>query len=401
MAPRNALAATTALLAACGAADAPRILATVDTLPGGIVRTIASTPADSGRWSLALEREVAPAEGEPGELSEPMSIALAEDGTLYVVDQKPNRINVFLPDGALRGTIGGEGGGPGEFQAGFIAVRGDTLVLQDPAQSRLTTWLGSTGEVLAIRPTACCYWSELGIDGTGHAWVRMMTTPAADSLPAATFLRIALAGGDGDTVQVHRDPIARERAEWVVADKQMRFSMPVPFAPQPVETVDPTGGVLTAHGANYVIRRSRDGRDTLALFGRVHQPLPISDDERRAEVEERVATMVKNQMGKDEATLRRAFDLDLVPRQRAAIEWLHVDGAGRTWVRQATGDTTTATFDLFDREGQWLDQLHIVDPNWAKAAFRSVSFAGDRVAVLGETGDGLPVVRIYRLVRSK
>jgi hypothetical protein len=388
------------LLTAC-ASEPPRTLAVIDTLPGGIVQTIASSPADSGKWSLVLEREVAPAEGEPGELSEPTSLALADDGTLYVVDQKPNRISVFLPDGTLRGTIGGEGSGPGEFQAGFIALRGDTLALQDPGQSRLTTWLGSTGEVLAIRPTACCYWSELGIDGRGHAWVRMMSSPATDSLPAATFLRLALAGGDGDTVHVHRDPASRERAQWVVADKQMRFSMLVPFSAQPVEAVDPTGGVLTAYGANYVIRRTSDGRDTVALFGRTHQPLPISDAERRAVVEEQIATMVKNQMGSDEATLRRAFDLDLVPRQQPAIEWLHVDGAGRTWARQATGDTTTATFDLFDREGRWLDQLRVADADWAKAAYQSASFAGDRVAVLGETGDGLPVVRIYRLVRTE
>ena len=61
------------VLAACqGAPTEPsRATATFDTLPGGIVRVFNAAPADSGRWSLVLERTVQPDDETPGELRDP------------------------------------------------------------------------------------------------------------------------------------------------------------------------------------------------------------------------------------------------------------------------------------------------------------------------------------------
>jgi hypothetical protein len=61
---------------------------------------------------------------------------------------------------------------------------------------------------------------------------------------------------------------------------------------------------------------------------------------------------------------------------------------------------TTATFDLFDREGRWLDQLSVPRTDWPREVWEPVSFARDRVAVILEGDDGLPLVRVFRIVRK-
>jgi hypothetical protein len=47
-----------AAVAACGAGGGTEARVTVDTLPGGVVRTMSSSPVDSGRWSLVLDHVV-------------------------------------------------------------------------------------------------------------------------------------------------------------------------------------------------------------------------------------------------------------------------------------------------------------------------------------------------------
>src|SRR5687768_9153162 len=122
-----------ALLAGCGGAEASNLAeAVVDTLPGGIQRVTSSGPtawSDSGGITLTEEARWSGEDGTTSEIGQPRSLAVDEAGRVYIVDTKPALIKVFTPDGDLIRTIGGEGEGPGEFRAGFIAVRGGSLVL--------------------------------------------------------------------------------------------------------------------------------------------------------------------------------------------------------------------------------------------------------------------------------
>src|SRR5690606_730187 len=113
--------------------------------------------------------DVRPAEGEPGELMDPNDIALADDGTLYVVEANPSAINVYGPDGRFVKLLARNGSGPGEVEAAWIAVRGDTLAIQDPQASRGTTLDVRDGSLISTRATTCCYWYPIAIDGQGRA----------------------------------------------------------------------------------------------------------------------------------------------------------------------------------------------------------------------------------------
>jgi hypothetical protein len=74
-------------------------------------------------------------------------------GRIYVLDQQARRVRVFAPDGTFSHEMGGSGSGPGELSpasAGLILTAGDTVLVPDMGQMRLTryapdgTALGST-----------------------------------------------------------------------------------------------------------------------------------------------------------------------------------------------------------------------------------------------------------------
>lgn len=400
MRPSSRMILAALALIGCSRADAREQLVTVDTLPGGIPVTMTSAPIDSGRWALVHERDVMPDPGSSGELIHPQDLALADDGTLYVVEQDPATIRVYGPSGQYLRSIGRSGSGPGEFQVGFIAVSGNRLFLQDPVASRGTVWDLTTDSVLSIRPTGCCFWVKVFTDGSGRAVITMLTQDDPTAGPGQRFIRVPIDGGVGDTVFVARDPAAADELRWAISEEgRMLMGVTVPLAPRPYETVDPTGSFVTGWSASYRIRRSRDGLDTTAIFGRPVSPTPVADAERSTLVDDRVAQMLGNGMEFDEPTLRRAFDPGMIPAQRPAFDRLHVDGAGRTWVRLSSSDTLQVHLDLFDPQGRWLDQLTVAHRPWATSSFVPLSFSRDHLAVLGEDDEGLPVISIFRIER--
>ncbi|MEO5799649.1 MAG: hypothetical protein ABIZ70_01525, partial [Gemmatimonadales bacterium] len=322
-------------LAACGGsaiADSGKVK--VDTLPGGIVRTITSAPIDSGRWSLELERTIQPAEGAAGELSAPNDLALRDDGTLFVAEGDLHQIRAYDSTGTLMRTFGRDGEGPGELRSAFIAVHGDTLVAQDPQTARLTSYRVSDGAVLNIRGSVCCNYGSIGIDGSGRAVLRTIVQPDT-TRPVSGFARASLDGATIDTVSVTDHP--RETApskRWLVHEgKLLKMEMQVPFRPADLHFADPHGGFLTAWTGEYLLRTSRNGSDTVAMFGRPRTMAPVTAAEKQAIIDERVAS---NKQYTPEATLRASFLADAIPDQRPAFDWIASDGSGRRWVRRSS-----------------------------------------------------------------
>lgn len=65
------------------------------------------------------------------------------DGHIYVLDQQSQSVRVFGPDGTFLREMGGPGGGPGELGQGvfgLLLTAGDTVLVPDPAQARITRY---------------------------------------------------------------------------------------------------------------------------------------------------------------------------------------------------------------------------------------------------------------------
>src|SRR5690606_1103439 len=143
------------VIAACSRPSSNTGLATpaVDTLPAGtlvVTNTGPSQWSDSSGWRLVEERVLAPETGSSGELGDVRGVALGEDCRVYVIQSRPHAIKVYAPDGGFERNIGRDGEGPGEFRVGYVAVRGDTIALQDPGLYRFTTFLND-GTLLQMR----------------------------------------------------------------------------------------------------------------------------------------------------------------------------------------------------------------------------------------------------------
>lgn len=70
-------------------------------------------------------------------------LAVSESGEVFAVDQLAGVVRVFGPDGVHRRTVGRPGRGPGELSRsanGVFILHGDSLVVPDPGERRITTF---------------------------------------------------------------------------------------------------------------------------------------------------------------------------------------------------------------------------------------------------------------------
>jgi hypothetical protein len=397
------VAATGLVLSGCGETSAAGMHVRIDSLPGGIPRTMSSHPIDSGRWRLVHARDVQPAELQPGELLDPLDVAITDDGSVIVADSKPAVIKVFDPAGQLARTIGREGSGPGEFRSAYVAVLGDSLVVQDATNSRATTFDWRTGNLLGERRTACCYYSPIAIDGRGRVAVRsIMPPPDSSWRNTQAFVRFPINGTGADTVFVPVGRTSVESRPWLVREgNQVRMAMTVPYQPRAFHGVDPLGSFVTGWSSEYVLRRTSNGIDTLALFGRDWTAEPVTSDDKQRLVEQRLAEVQAGSgSGVSEEALRTSFDPSYIPDQKPAYETWSVDAAGRTWVRRTADGSDMVRFDLFDLEGRWVDVVSVPQSGWPASAWRPVAWGRDAIAVILEGADGRPLVRVYRIERD-
>ncbi len=391
-------------VAACGDGEGSRGTAVViDTLPGGAVRTMSAAPTDSGRWSFELLHEIQPPEGDSAELLQPTDIAITDDGTVLVAEGGSAHVKVFAPDGRYLRTIGRSGEGPGEFRVAWITTRGDTLFVQDPRVARGSSFLISTGEFIASRHTACCYWAPIAVDGRGRAVLPAMRAESDSAeRPTMSFVRSPFNGGVADTVKVPYREAPSNKGLWEVRDGDaIRMMVTVPLQPRDVQRADPQGGFVTAWTSEYLLRVSSDGSDTVALYGRPFAPVAVSSDEKQDMVDTRIRGMTSSggPGSVPEAVLRAAFKPEQIPDVRPPFESFHMDPNRRTWVRRSYADTSIVEFDLFSAERVWLDVVRGAAGEWPSTPWASIGWGKDRVAVPGEDEEGRPVVRVFGVVR--
>ena len=385
----------TLLLAACAGAEASNLAtAVVDTLPGGIPRVTSSGPTswgDSTGPRFVEEVRFSGEDGGPSEIGQPQSLAVDDAGRIYVADTKPSVIKVYHPDGTFLRTIGREGEGPGEFRVGFIASRGQYLVLHDPRQSRTTVW-DTAGTFIRSWRTSCCYWSDIQIDVENRVYIPSMVAVNQGETPRGrAFVRWTLEGTAIDTIWI---PVRDEGKNWTVSVKapdgkmQSSMSTSIPLTPTLVGTLHPEGGMVYGWGAEYSLIRSMTGADTVRIMTRAWTPEAVDDARRRTEVE----TMVKNASESyGEENVRSAFRLEDVPATLPALRSLRVDPLGRTWVRRYTAGTRVL-YDVFGADGAFLGPVEASIPvnEWGMQVWTRNGL----VALIEDEGGRPTVVRL-------
>ncbi len=383
-----------------GCSDAASGPVTIDTLPGGIVRVTNRSPADSGKWSLVLERTVQPPDDSAGALRDPSDLLLFDDGSMVVSDRKPEELMHFDPEGRYLRSIGQSGEGRGEYRSAWLAAHGDTLVVHDPKLGRTTARLLSTGDVVSERVEMPMMFLPLGVDGSGRAVIPMVPPRDTGGPSHRSVVRYPMNGTGVDTVTVPTR--AGPKQSWAVrSGGEVVLATPVPLQAYDLVAADPVGGLLIGWGGEYVIRATRDGRDTTMIFSRPRGPgSEVTAAEKESHILRQIASSRKYLPTLPEQNFRDGFAASQIPDQRPAFDLLAADRTGRRWVLVPTPDTTVVQFDLFDRNGRWLDIVRVPQSGWSDKTWRPASWATDRVAVIVMDEEGRPVIKVYRIVQG-
>jgi hypothetical protein len=388
------------LLTSCGGSAASNLArAVVDTLPGGIPRVTSSGPTawtDAAGASLVEEVRFSGEDGTPSEIGQPQSLAVDEDGRVYVVDSKPAVIKVFTPDGSPVRNIGREGEGPGEFRVGFIAVRGGHVVIQDPELGRMSVW-DTAGVFIRSWHSSCCYHSDIQIDRQNRIHVPSAFGRAKGKPPRGVpYVRWSLEGDNLDSVWV---PHREATKVWKVSikgsdgDDVMAMVLPIPLQPDVKSALHPDGGIVHGWTGAYWLTRSPAASDSARVFGRLWTPEAISDERRTAAVEAQVKQVSE---GYGEANARRAFSLADVPPTLPAFAGLRVDASGRTWVRRhpaTVADTARTAFEVFDSAGAYLGPVSVP---LKLPEFGLQAWTRNGLVAIIEDDDGRPTVVRFR-----
>lgn len=134
---------------ACGGDTEPAVATVVDSAGVEIVTNLPGSIDTVEAWSLSAEPVVAVGSGASPEvpLHQVADVVPLEAGRVAVGTRSPPRALVFGPDGALEGTLGRKGQGPGEFASvgSVVSLGSDSLAVWDPHRRRLSVFTSDDG----------------------------------------------------------------------------------------------------------------------------------------------------------------------------------------------------------------------------------------------------------------
>jgi hypothetical protein len=386
---RLAIPALPALLLAAGcAADAPSSTAgdwrvERDTIGDTIVvRTLGGSvwgrPA-----TLVEELSIGALEGEDevtfGYVQE---LAPDPEGGVYVFDANAPALRHFDASGRYLRTLGREGAGPGEYgkESLGIALRRDgRIVFRDASNQRVIVY-DPDGTPVAHWPVVSGLYTSkaLTVDTADHVFVRdMLEFPKPNQPWKVGLLHFDPEGAFVDTIP--SPPFAGEPTH----------DDGGPFTPRKLWALNRFGDMIVGVGSRlaFEVRRS-DGK--VVRVEKPHDPVAVHPEE-RAEWE----ALFEWQRKRAGAG---AFDVGpSIPDAKPAFQEIYAGERGRIWVQRHTAAVKVeaearkarpggpppitweepAVFDVFDRDGTYLGEVH-APPRTTLMAFRGDTVWGVR-----------------------
>jgi hypothetical protein len=371
------LAATLAGAAACtsaGGSGPGRWEAAVDTVGDTIVvRTLAgSVWGDTA--TLVPELSIGVLDGAEEEMfGDVRALVVAPDGEMFVLDRHVPTIRRFGPDGAYRGSIGRQGGGPGEFERpeALAMLPDGRLLVRDPGNARINVYARDGTALPSWRlPSGGGFHTStpISVDTAGNAYTPVLLEREVDVLEWAWGLaRFAPDGAHTDTLPV---PTWDFEEPTVIARREGNSSSTsVPFSPQVSWTFSPLGYFVAGLSTDYRLDLFRPGAPRLRIE-RVWDPVPVLAAE-QAEQEHRIIENFKESFGSWKWNGPAIPDAkppfrDLLVAQDGRL-WVMVSQPGYEWrtadearaEEARTGDPQTRfreriVYDVFEPDGRYL-----------------------------------------------
>jgi hypothetical protein len=232
--------------------------------------------SDADRWSVEQEMVIGTAAGEPEyQFARIAGIDVDPDGRIYVIDQQAQDIRVFSPEGEYVTSMGQAGSGPGELSqaAGPVFVWGDTVIVPDAMQQRITLYTAA-GEAAGTRP----------LPMTGGIPVKWMEAPNHDLVQQAMVM--AFPGQENvepKNLLVRRSPTGEvlDTLYQMPIGRSVSFSGNTPsikmFESEPMWTLGPEGQLYTGVNSEYSLRVHGSDGEIVRIVRKPFERRPISD----------------------------------------------------------------------------------------------------------------------------
>jgi hypothetical protein len=327
------------------------------------------------------------------------------DGRLLLTDWLEQRLAVADFRTQSVTDIGRTGSGPGEYRlpSALLPFRGDSTILVDLGNTRLTVLDANGRAQRTLRPPVAAAQQPFGADTRGRIYFSIPAWHAARPLPGDS-IELAVWNTANDSVR------AVTRVHGYTPSQQKPGEGPripyVVFAPQDTWTVSPAGRVAVVRAAGYYVEwiddrgRSRGARQET-------RPEPATAADRRAAARTFAQNSAvggratDNPSGMSAVTADMLSDAEVARLERASTFAPNrpafragsavADGAGRLWVGRWDAANSGRNYDVFDAAGARIATVQL-------AIGRHLIGVGRAHAYVAFTdGDGLQHIERYRL----
>jgi hypothetical protein len=370
-----------------------------------IVENTAPQWKEGAGWTLSAEPtlDIGVVDGaKEYQLSQVRDALRLASGQIAVANAGSQEIRFFDGSGKYLRSVGGEGGGPGEFKdvSWIRALPGDTLVAYDGRQRRLSTFdpqgmfVGSTNLELKAEKG---YLSPVGQFADGTLFVQLGQAYGPGEVKSGvvrdsvSYLRYSTAGA-------LLNPVIRLRGSeaFVESDEKSLSVSSLIFGRSSQYALAGTRVFAADNDAYEIGLYGMDGK-LVELIRRRAEARPVTRADFDAMVQKRTESMGNSSFN---SSLRQRFN-DMMakmplPSTLPAFSNLETDLEGNLWVQEYPAPAAEGTeWTVFDPEGRMLGAVSMPD------RFRPMRIGGD--SVLGVWKDDLDVehVRMYRLEKQK
>jgi hypothetical protein len=334
-------------------------------------------------WQVAHELTIGGADEGPFSFSDIRSFAVADDGTVYLLEARESEVRVFSPGGEFVRTIGRQGQGPGEFErANGVALTPDGhLWVYAPGTRRLAQFT-TEGEFVRSYLPPINSWGWIWTGGMHADWrLHDLQSISVDTGRVQVVVATDLRTERADTLPVPACP-ATSPGYFSFP----RGSMGIPFGTGRYVALDAAGSRVWCVDTReirvheYSIGATEPTRTLVAEVAAE----PVTAAERDSAIA--AVEKFKEQVGE------AATDYSLIPPVKAIVEGISIDDEGRVWVRARTAEG----FRLigFDGEGQPIAAIALPEEplRWAPVIVR-----GGRLWYVTTDEDGVPALVRYRV----
>jgi sugar lactone lactonase YvrE len=321
----------------------------IDTLPSGVVRVSNRTGgswSQGEEWRVREEFRLGSIDAQGPELFGRIQyLAVDGAGRIWVFDGQDSELRVFGAFGAFVQSIGGRGGGPGEFSqaAGLAWAPDGRLWVPDPGNNRVSVF-DTAGALSASRPTDLRFqyfpWGGT-IDQEGFFYKEVRTAPFPS--PEFGLARYDSALNPVDTIPGPTHPEGPR--VWTRQEESGGTVIRIPFSGRVAWKLTRDGGIWSVLTDEYRLVRLDRNSDTVRVVEKAHDPIPVTG----TELDSAMASLAH--FGD---TPKRSD----VPSTKPPVLDFVVDDEGNLWVFVlAEGLEDGQKVEVFDGDGIYLGEL--------------------------------------------